>query len=761
MTQIFVGDTLLDLYSNTVIALTFTLGDIGNVVSRGGSYSNNIKLPITENNTRIFSNSNNSKSSFTRSKYNVSVLINGIKITTIEFAILNGTSDSYEIALYSGEVDLLNQLEEPLCSELDYGISDTLDATFFQTYADGSADVVTPVIDYGRLSTPPVNIDHFTSDSKWKNESPKIFICSCASTGNLGLSGLSAIDGYTPSEGDNVLAKDQSTPSQNGVYIATSGTWTRNPEFINIEQLQGAVVIVNFGSTNGLYMFIQASAPAYTFTFSTGFQFGASNYRTKSASWSLDGNAQSNFGTAKLPVSDFIYLEWPFPMLPQIAGTESYAFDFDIGTTILSGTVNYTIRIYLVDENNDYTAVVDQLINATGTVSVTGSVLADRGFKKIAFQALLNQEYIGFPFPQVSIVSKGYTVQVTPYTKNLLAEFNLPTVKIYKAIELILESLGDYSIEYPSGSGIEAMYKSLLLTYSREFYGLSDGTKVTDTTSVNISKFVLPDIPQKDLLIDWLFRTQSLIRNKDGLIELKPIKNIINSKSTAINWTSKRVRDNESMIFNSGKYQINYFEDVDLFKDDTDIIINNGFDDAQYDDVTQQGNTGNFTINDTTLKPVGTVYKSIFANTQLNVNNPHDVSTESYSWCPVWSWQSADRYDFKYKPKLRILYAFGSGFGLSSYYDGANQTDIRYGIYKLFSASLGAEWSNMLNNSYQPFAEAMQQYKMVNRVYNLTELDISSIDLFKLIFDDGEYFLINRIVNFVPGKLTRVELLKV
>ena len=385
MTQIFVGDTLLDLYSNTVIALTFTLGDIGNVVSRGGSYSNNIKLPITENNTRIFSNSNNSKSSFTRSKYNVSVLINGIKITTIEFAILNGTSDSYEIALYSGEVDLLNQLEEPLCSELDYGISDTLDATFFQTYADGSADVVTPVIDYGRLSTPPVNIDHFTSDSKWKNESPKIFICSCASTGNLGLSGLSAIDGYTPSEGDNVLAKDQSTPSQNGVYIATSGTWTRNPEFINIEQLQGAVVIVNFGSTNGLYMFIQASAPAYTFTFSTGFQFGASNYRTKSASWSLDGNAQSNFGTDKLPVSDFIYLEWPFPMLPQIAGTESYAFDFDIGTTILSGTVNYTIRIYLVDENNDYTAVVDQLINATGTVSVTGSVLADRGFKKIAF----------------------------------------------------------------------------------------------------------------------------------------------------------------------------------------------------------------------------------------------------------------------------------------------------------------------------------------------------------------------------------------
>jgi len=760
MTELYINDRLVDVDPSFSIALTFTLGDIGEVTSRGASYSNNIKLPKTNNNIIAFSNADNSKSTFTRVKYAAKLLINGIRINTIQYAILNGVSGSFELSLYSGELDILKSLEEPLCSELDYGISETLDATFFQAYALGDMDVVTPVIDYGRLSTPPVNIEHFTSDSKWKNERPKVFNCSCASTGNLGLSGLGAIDGYTPTEGVKVLARVQSTPSENGIYIATSGTWTRDPEFTNVAQLQGATVIVNFGSTNGLYMFVQVSTSG-AFSFTTGFQFGSSNPRTKSASWSLDGNAQSNFGTAKLPVSDFIYLEWPFPMLPQIAGTESYAFDFDIGTTILSGTVNYTIRIYLVDENNDYTAVVDQLINATGTVSVTGSVLADRGFKKIAFQALLNQEYIGFPFPQVSIVSKGYTVQVTPYTKNLLAEFNLPTVKIYKAIELILESLGDYSIEYPSGSGIEAMYKSLLLTYSREFYGLSDGTKVTDTTSVNISKFVLPDIPQKDLLIDWLFRTQSLIRNKDGLIEIKPIKNIIGSRSTAVDWTLKRVRDIDGISMSSGKYQTNYFEDVDLFKPDTDILIKNGFDDAQYDDITKQGSSGNFTINDTTLPPTGTVYKSIFSNTQLATNNPHDSGSSSFSWCPVWSWQSVDRYDFKNKPALRILYAFGSGFGLSSYYDGANQTDIRFGIYKKFSTSLGAEWDNMLNNSYLPFKEAMQEYKMMKRVYNLTEIDIANLDLFKLVFDDGEYFMINKVVNFIPGKLTGVELLKV
>ncbi len=46
-------------------------------------------------------------------------------------------------------------------------------------------------------------------------------------TANHGLSGLSAIDGVTPVAADRILVASQSTTSQNGVYVAAAGGWTR------------------------------------------------------------------------------------------------------------------------------------------------------------------------------------------------------------------------------------------------------------------------------------------------------------------------------------------------------------------------------------------------------------------------------------------------------------------------------------------------------------------------------------------------------
>jgi hypothetical protein len=58
---------------------------------------------------------------------------------------------------------------------------------------------------------------------------PKASVC-VATTGNTLLSGLTTVDGYTVSNGDRILVKDQSGTTgntNNGVYIATGGTWTR------------------------------------------------------------------------------------------------------------------------------------------------------------------------------------------------------------------------------------------------------------------------------------------------------------------------------------------------------------------------------------------------------------------------------------------------------------------------------------------------------------------------------------------------------
>lgn len=48
-----------------------------------------------------------------------------------------------------------------------------------------------------------------------------------ATTANITLSGLQTIDGVTTVADDRVLVKDQTTTTENGLYSASSGTWTR------------------------------------------------------------------------------------------------------------------------------------------------------------------------------------------------------------------------------------------------------------------------------------------------------------------------------------------------------------------------------------------------------------------------------------------------------------------------------------------------------------------------------------------------------
>ncbi len=72
-----------------------------------------------------------------------------------------------------------------------------------------------------------------------------------ASTGNLTLSGLQAIDGWTLTDGDRVLVKDQTLPAQNGIYVASSGAWVRATDSDHWGKFIGANVVVAQGSVNG------------------------------------------------------------------------------------------------------------------------------------------------------------------------------------------------------------------------------------------------------------------------------------------------------------------------------------------------------------------------------------------------------------------------------------------------------------------------------------------------------------------------------
>ena len=73
-----------------------------------------------------------------------------------------------------------------------------------------------------------------------------------ATTGPITLSGLQTVDGVMLLEGERVLVKDQVDLTQNGIYTASNGTWSRSLDFDGPEDaIEGTAVLVTRGNTNG------------------------------------------------------------------------------------------------------------------------------------------------------------------------------------------------------------------------------------------------------------------------------------------------------------------------------------------------------------------------------------------------------------------------------------------------------------------------------------------------------------------------------
>jgi hypothetical protein len=98
-----------------------------------------------------------------------------------------------------------------------------------------------------------------------------------ATTANITLNDTQTIDGVSLSAGDRVLVKDQSTGSQNGVYIVAAGAdWTRSTDLDAGAEFPGAALFVRQGTLNGDVGFVCTNdtvtlgSTAITFTEFTG-----------------------------------------------------------------------------------------------------------------------------------------------------------------------------------------------------------------------------------------------------------------------------------------------------------------------------------------------------------------------------------------------------------------------------------------------------------------------------------------------------------
>lgn len=119
-------------------------------------------------------------------------------------------------------------------------------------------------------------------------------------TANLAaLSGLLTIDGVTLLAGDRVLVKNQTTVSENGIYVAAVGTWSRATDMDSWAEVPNAYVFVEQGTTNADMGYVCTSDTGGTLgtTDIVWVQFNGAGQVTAGAGLTKTGN-QLDVGTA-------------------------------------------------------------------------------------------------------------------------------------------------------------------------------------------------------------------------------------------------------------------------------------------------------------------------------------------------------------------------------------------------------------------------------------------------------------------------------
>jgi len=189
---------------------------------------------------------------------------------------------------------------------------------------------------------------------------------------NIALTGTYSLDGYTINVGDRVLAKDQTTGADNGIYIASAGAWTRATDMdTSAKALPGLQTLVLNGTVNvgTTWRMTNTTAPTLGSTALTFAAFPGATYSAGSG-LTLTGSA---FSITTNGVAD--------TMLRQSAGLSVIGRSANsLGNVAdITGT---TSRVLAVNNSNvlGFTTVTGAM---TTNNTMTDTKLAQRGARSV------------------------------------------------------------------------------------------------------------------------------------------------------------------------------------------------------------------------------------------------------------------------------------------------------------------------------------------------------------------------------------------
>lgn len=212
-------------------------------------------------------------------------------------------------------------------------------------------------------------------DSVSQGVSPKEPVA-CASTANLTLSGEQTIDGVSTSA-SRVLVKNQSTASQNGIYVSAAGAWSRAADMDAWDETVGAFIFVSGGTTQAstgwasttetggtigttAVTFVQMSAPG-AYTAGSGLTLAGNQFSLTPLTASQLGSGTANSGT---------FLRGDQTWTNRLTGPLTVDGAITFGTVISGQLVSFTGNLDIRDNGS-----IVSLILADGSYIQGGGLL--------------------------------------------------------------------------------------------------------------------------------------------------------------------------------------------------------------------------------------------------------------------------------------------------------------------------------------------------------------------------------------------------
>lgn len=275
----------------------------------------------------------------------------------------------------------------------------------------------------------------------------------------------------------------------------------------------------------------------------------------------------------------------------------------------------------------------------------------------------------------------------------------------------------------------------------------------TDTNRVQSTNWhwyfdqLLPRISLKDFFIDFMKMFCLAIRESNGTLEVKYIKDILGDTSPTTVEISRENKTKQPTI----SYDLQGFGKT----------YNNHWWVVQSDEtlISTDFGKGSFSIDNTQLPVSVDRYTSLYTASPLSIN--------TYG---LPSMSSVKIYD-QTVPGFKKAASYGSRLILMSYSSvstravrhkaGTNRTDHRIGWFiDKQNQIINLDWQEFLNEFYSEYVDVLNRFVRVDQEYLVSLVEAKQMDLFKLKTKEGITYIIEKVENHVSGQFAKFKLIR-